>query len=104
MNTPFKDLYYYHFRSTSKIDNAIYKALAKKKSFSEKGFAPDFGKKKSESEKPADEVYQVFKSKNFGGSKIISMPSNAPFRSHISDYTQEYNNWEDPNNPLYKGE
>ena len=38
MNTPFKDLYYYHLISNSPIDAAIYKALQKKKSFNENKF------------------------------------------------------------------
>jgi hypothetical protein len=37
-NTPFKDLYYYKFRSNSVIDNAILRSLATKKSFNEKEF------------------------------------------------------------------
>lgn len=105
LNTPYRDLYYYHFRSSSKIDSAIYKALAKKKSFSEKGFAPKFEKDNKKEELADVKPAFVFQSKNYGGSKIISMPSNTPpFTSHISDYAKEYNNWEDPNNPLYKGE
>lgn len=39
LNTPFKDLYYYHLRSRSGIDLAIYKALKEKKKFNEKKFA-----------------------------------------------------------------
>lgn len=36
MNTPYIDLYYYHFKSLSSIDNAIFKALRKKKNFNER--------------------------------------------------------------------
>lgn len=36
MNTPFSDLYYYHLRSNSFIDNAITKSLKNKKNFQEK--------------------------------------------------------------------
>ena len=36
LNTPFTDLYYYHFISESKIDNDIKKSLKKKKKFNEK--------------------------------------------------------------------
>lgn len=36
LDTPFKDLYYYVLRSNSAIDNAIVKALARKKNFNEK--------------------------------------------------------------------
>lgn len=39
MNTPFKDLYYYHFTSSAPIDLAIRKALNEKKDFNEKRFA-----------------------------------------------------------------
>jgi hypothetical protein len=38
MNTPFKDLYYYHFKSRSSIDIAISKALKEKKTFNESRF------------------------------------------------------------------
>ncbi len=36
LNTPFKDLYYYHLKSRSGIDLAISKALSEKKQFNEK--------------------------------------------------------------------
>lgn len=39
LNTPYKDLYYYHIKSRSGIDLAISKALSKKKKFNEKKFA-----------------------------------------------------------------
>jgi hypothetical protein len=38
LNTPYKDLYYYHFRSRSGIDLAISKALNEKKNFNEGKF------------------------------------------------------------------
>ena len=38
MNTPFRDLYYYHLRSNSSIDLAIHTALKKKKKFNENKF------------------------------------------------------------------
>lgn len=38
MNTPFTDLYYYHFKSKSSIDIAISKALKEKKNFNESRF------------------------------------------------------------------
>lgn len=38
LNTPFKDLYYYHLKSRSGIDLAISKALEKKKKFNERKF------------------------------------------------------------------
>lgn len=39
LNSPFKDLYYYHLRSNSNIDNAIFAALRSKKKFNESKFA-----------------------------------------------------------------
>lgn len=42
MNTPFTDLYYYHVRSKSGIDNAIHRALAQKKKFNEKAYFKNF--------------------------------------------------------------
>lgn len=39
LNTPFKDLYYYHLKSRSGIDLAITKALKSKQKFNEGGFA-----------------------------------------------------------------
>lgn len=38
MNTPYKDLYYYHFKSKAPIDLAISKALKNKKQFNESRF------------------------------------------------------------------
>ena len=38
LNTPFKDLYYYHFKSNASIDLAIGEALKKKKKFNERKF------------------------------------------------------------------
>lgn len=39
LNTPFKDLYYYHIHSASAIDFAIAKAIRNKKDFNENSFA-----------------------------------------------------------------
>ena len=39
LNTPYTDLYYYHLSSKSKIDQAITKALKRKKNFNENDFA-----------------------------------------------------------------
>lgn len=39
LNTPFKDLYYYHLKSRASIDLAIAKALKSKKKFNETAFA-----------------------------------------------------------------
>ena len=38
LNTPFNDLYYYHFRTNSRIDMAVTAALRKKKNFNIKAF------------------------------------------------------------------
>ena len=38
LNTPFKDLYYYHLKSRAPIDLAISRAVAKKKKFNERKF------------------------------------------------------------------
>lgn len=38
LNTPFKNLYYYHMRTDSPIDKAIQKCLSTKKEFNEKAF------------------------------------------------------------------
>lgn len=38
LNTPFRDLYYYHLKSKSTIDKAIGRALKSKKNFNEKAF------------------------------------------------------------------
>ncbi len=38
LNTPFKELYYYHLKSTAPIDIAISRALADKKNFNERKF------------------------------------------------------------------
>lgn len=41
MNTPFRDLYYFHLESDSTIDRSIKGALSKKKNFNEKAFTND---------------------------------------------------------------
>lgn len=46
VNTPFKDLYYYHLTSESSIDKAIGRALSKKKTFNLSRFGEDYGFKK----------------------------------------------------------
>lgn len=43
LNTPYKDLYYYHLKSRSGIDLAISKALSKKKKFNETRWINGFG-------------------------------------------------------------
>lgn len=42
LNTPYKDLYYYHFKSRAMIDVAIGRALKEKKQFNERKFAQKF--------------------------------------------------------------
>lgn len=42
LNTPFKDLYYYHLKSRSAIDAAISKTLKEKKQFNERKFAKNY--------------------------------------------------------------
>jgi hypothetical protein len=42
MNTPFRDLHYYHLKSKSPIDISISRALEKKKKFNESKFIGDF--------------------------------------------------------------
>ena len=44
LNTPFRDLYYFHLRSTSDIDKAISSSLNRKRKFNERDFAPKFEK------------------------------------------------------------
>lgn len=39
LNTPYKDLYYYHLKTHSGIDLAIFRAIKSKKKFNEKAFA-----------------------------------------------------------------
>lgn len=48
MNTPYRDLYYYHLKSKSGIDLAIGKALSRKKKFNEDSFAKDHKFKKED--------------------------------------------------------
>ena len=45
LNTPFKDLYYYHLRTRSGIDLAIHRALSEKKTFNETKFVEKRAKK-----------------------------------------------------------
>lgn len=42
LNTPFTDLYYYHFKTASAIDIAIQAALTRKKDFNTKAFAQQY--------------------------------------------------------------
>lgn len=56
MNTKYKDLYYYHLRSNSKIDVAIKQSLTRKKKFNERGFAPAFIDINTIKEKMGDNV------------------------------------------------
>ena len=45
LNTPFKDLYYYHLMSSSIIDKAISIALSEKRSFNEKSYIKSLARK-----------------------------------------------------------
>ena len=45
LNTPFKDLYYYHLKSKASIDISIDRALKAKKDFNEKKFAGGYNEK-----------------------------------------------------------
>lgn len=75
LNTPYTDLYYFHMRSESKIDNAIRQTLRKKKKFNENTFAPDFKKPEK----------------------------RAPEQLSLLDMCEQYNSWEDPENIYYEG-
>jgi superfamily II DNA or RNA helicase len=44
LTTPFKDLWYYHFKSSAPIDLAIARSLAEKKEFNERKFLKGGGK------------------------------------------------------------
>lgn len=48
LNTPYKNLYYYHLKTNSQIDKAIGEAIKRKKKFNEKGFAPEFKEDKED--------------------------------------------------------
>ena len=50
INTPFIYLYYFHFKSDSKIDKAINNSLSRKKKFNERAFAPEFPKEEKKVE------------------------------------------------------
>ena len=43
LNTPYRDLYYYHLRSRSAIDLAIHRALVDKKTFNESAYTKRTG-------------------------------------------------------------
>ena len=75
LNTPYTDLYYFHMRSESKIDNAIRQTLRKKKKFNENTFAPNFKKPEK----------------------------RAPEQLSLLDMCEQYNSWEDPENIYYEG-
>ena len=46
-NTPYKDLYYWHFVSKTSIDNGIRNTLNKKKDFNESKFFAKFNREKN---------------------------------------------------------
>lgn len=99
-NTPYKDLYYYHLKSSSKIDMTIAKTLKRKKTFSEKGFAPDFGK---DSEKKHGHI-QLSLFDDISGGPLVENKKKmlGDDKKFPDDYCEIYNNWEDSNNPMYE--
>lgn len=82
MNTPFTDLYYYHLKTTSKIDTAIHMALKRKEKFNEEAFAPKFVKDQKLATSSAP-------------SKLVK---NKIDRAHfkIEDYCEEHSSWKNP--------
>ena len=101
-NTPYIDLYYFHLKSSSKIDRAISKVLCAKKQFSEKGFAPEF-KPESLPQEPSEpkphrmpNSSQPYISTTNPYLTSESQQNKKPIR--IEDYCEIYNSWEDPNN------
>lgn len=94
-NTPYHDLYYYHLKSSSRIDLAISKILKNKKTFSEKGFAPNFNDEKN---KHGAVQLDLFTTSAGPLAKIRDKTSNKPRGdgNNIADYCDIYNSWEDP--------
>lgn len=103
-NTPYRDLYYYHLRSNSKIDNAINKTLKRKKQFSEKGFAPDFTKETIPT-KPAPIQLSLFDENlnpiDFTSEKTKNEKINLGNGQFEYDGIKGYYSWLDPNNSYY---
>ena len=106
-NTPYRDLYYYHLRSNSKIDNAINKTLKRKKQFSEKGFAPDFTKETIPT-KPAPIQLSLFDENlnpiDFTSEKTKNEKINLGNGQFEYDGIKGYYSWLDPNNSCYDEE
>lgn len=100
-NTPYKDLYYYHLKSSSKIDNVIARTLKRKKTFSEKGFAPIF-KKEDINNKPEPRQLSLF-DENLNPIDY-EKDSNKSSSNWVDDHCDIYCNWEDPNSPMYDQE
>ena len=100
-NTPYKDLYYYHLKSSSKIDNVIARTLKRKKTFSEKGFAPIF-KKEDINNKPEPRQLSLF-DENLNPIDY-EKDSNKSSSNWVEDHCDIYCNWEDPNSPMYDQE
>lgn len=59
LNTPFKELYYYHFKSSSPIDNAIQRALVRKKAFNETKFVEKYFQQGFSCYEPAIQDLQI---------------------------------------------
>lgn len=112
-NTPYTDLYYYHLKSGSKIDKAIASTLRRKKTFSEKGFAPDFSnpdeKRAALYRKDILEQHKQTRQLNLFDFDFSEDNSESVQKSKQEDvgkrfpddYCEIYCNWEDPNNPMY---
>ena len=95
-NTPYKDLYYYQLKSSSKIDMCIAKTLKRKKKFSEKGFAPMFDMDKDR--KPAPRQLSLF---DYDSSKDKKVSGDEKYGNDIGEYCDIYCSWEDPENKKF---
>lgn len=94
-NTPFRDLYYYHLKSLSKIDKTIFKALQRKRDFNIKGFAPDFTKPAPEKKDTLPEPIQL----SLFDDEVVPVKyygKNDPEKAakKFEDYCEVYNSWE----------
>ena len=60
INTKYIDLYYYHFRSKSDIDMAVYKAICRKKKFNEANYYKNLFPKEEKNEENNKSNKSVF--------------------------------------------
>ena len=71
LNTPFSELFYFHLRTDSDIDNKIRMTLRQKKKFNEDDYAPFFKSKKKDSghdaESNGENVVKEYGGKNVSG-------------------------------------